>query len=73
MTAEDKIIWYEVRNTVDEYGHEELVASCKTLDEAKVKLRGCCDWYRERGTGRIYKVTQVKRYVTISSRKVFEV
>lgn len=38
-----------------------------TMEEDKVI------WYRERGTGRIYKITQVKRYVTISSRKVFEV
>lgn len=71
--TDDKVILYEVRNTIDEYGHEEVVARCKTLDEAKVKLRDCCDWYRERGTGRIYKVTKATKLVTIRSRKVFEV
>ena len=50
---ENKI--YYIENTVDEY-HTQINGYFPTLDEAKEKLNDCCDWYRPKGTGRIYMV-----------------
>ena len=47
--------FYYIENTVDE-SDSEITAYCKTLKEAKEKLKTCCDWYGEMGTGRIYEV-----------------
>ncbi len=47
--------FYYIENTVDEC-HTEITAYCKTLNEAKERLKTCRDWYGEMGTGRIYEV-----------------
>lgn len=50
---EDKI--YYIENTVDEH-NTQINGYFRTLDEAKEGLKDCCDWYRPKGTGRIYMV-----------------
>ena len=71
--TEPSHIHYEVRNTTDEYGHEEITARCDTMEGAKRILKNICDWYRKLGTGRIYEVTEELRYVPVKSEKVYEV
>lgn len=70
--TETSHVYYEVRNTIDEYGHDKVMAKCETLDDAKRVLKTCADWYRERGTGTIYVVIEELRYVPVKKRKVFE-
>ena len=45
---------YAIENTVNEY-HSNYTRFCSTLEEAKRELQDCCDWFREKGTGRIYR------------------
>ena len=47
--------FYYIENTVDEH-NSDITAYCKTLDDAKERLKSCRDWYGEMGTGRIYEV-----------------
>lgn len=47
--------FYYIENTVDETD-SDITAYCKTLDDAKERLKTCRDWYGEMGTGRIYEV-----------------
>ena len=44
---------YYIKNTVSETC-QDVTGYFKTLDEAKNALNKCGDWYRHRGTGRIY-------------------
>lgn len=44
---------YYIKNTVSET-YQDIKGYFKTLDEAKNALNKCSDWYRPRGTGRIY-------------------
>lgn len=46
---------YYIKNTVSEM-HQDITGYFKTLDEAKNALNKCRDWYRPKGTGRIYLV-----------------
>lgn len=46
---------YYIKNTVSET-YQDIKGYFKTLDEAKNALNKCSDWYRPRGTGRIYWV-----------------
>ncbi len=64
-------IYYEVRNTRDEYGTEEVTAKCDTLDDAKAALKDTADWYRELGTSRIYKITQKMRFIKVKQTLVY--
>lgn len=46
---------YYIENTVSE------INSCvrgyfSSFEDAKECLKDCCDWYREKGTGKIYEV-----------------
>jgi len=45
--------YYFIENTVDEWSTRE-VGSFETKDEAIEALAECEDWYRPKGTGRIY-------------------
>ena len=45
--------FYYIENSVDEY-HSEPQAFFETLDEAKEAMKGFSDWYRGKGTGKIY-------------------
>lgn len=47
--------FYYIENTVDEH-NSDIITYCKTLDDAKERLKVCCDWYRPLGTGRIYEI-----------------
>lgn len=44
---------YYIKNTVSET-RQDITGYFQTLDEAKNALKKCSDWYRPRGTGRIY-------------------
>ena len=46
---------YYIKNTVSEY-NSAISCYFKTLDEAKEALKKCSDWYRPKGTGRIFWV-----------------
>ena len=46
---------YYIKNTISEFS-SECRGYFKTLDEAKEALKKCSDWYRPKGTGRIYWV-----------------
>lgn len=65
-------IYYEVRNTCDEYGTVKVTAKCDTLDEAKEVLSTHADWYCELGTGRIYKITQEMRFAKVKQTLVYK-
>lgn len=54
QTADNSKFYY-IENTVDEH-NSDITVYCKTLDEAKERLKTCRDWYGEMGTGRIYEV-----------------
>lgn len=54
-------LYYEIVNTIDEY-HDKVFVRCMTFEKAKEKLADCCDWYRDKGTGKIYKVTLTPNY-----------
>lgn len=45
--------FYYIENSVDEW-HSSKHCFVDTLDEAKEAMKYCCDWYCERGTGKIY-------------------
>ena len=49
------MVYYEIVNTVSEYC-SDVVSRWTTLELAKEKLKDCADWYREKGTGGIFKV-----------------
>ena len=53
--------YYEIKNTVDEY-HEKVSRRCVTFEKAKEELADCSDWYRDNGTGEIYRVTLTPNY-----------
>ena len=67
------IIKYEVYNTINEQGVEELSASFSNLEAAKEYMaKYCANFYSERGTGVIYKSTYEQRLVKVKKKKVFE-
>ena len=49
------MVYYEIVNTVSEY-RSDVVSRWTTLELAKEKIKDCADWYREKGTGGIFKV-----------------
>jgi len=51
--AEDKI--YYIDNSVDEW-HHSINGYFQTFDAAKEALKDCADWFRPKGTGRIYSI-----------------
>lgn len=48
--------YYEIINTIDEWRNKVSVR-CVTFEKAKEKFADCSDWYRDNGTGEIYRVT----------------
>lgn len=56
--------YYEIENTVNEY-HSVVSAMYTTLEDCKIKLADCADWYCPKGTGTIYHV-----WYTIDSSNV---
>lgn len=55
LDYENKPYIYCVENTINEY-HTQISRYCSSLEEAKRELEECCDWYRSKGTGRIYAI-----------------
>lgn len=47
--------YYEIENTINEY-YTTISARYPTLEECKIKLADCADWYCSKGTGTIYHV-----------------
>lgn len=46
---------YYIKNTVNECD-SRIQGYFSTLDKAQEALKDCCDWYRSKGTGKIYRV-----------------
>lgn len=46
---------YYIENTVNEYD-STIVGYFETFEGAVTALQNCSDWYREKGTGRIYQI-----------------
>lgn len=46
---------YVIKNTVNEW-NSETKGYFSSLDKAKEALKECCDWYRSKGTGKIYRI-----------------
>lgn len=59
---------YFIENTVDEC-NSRITGYFRTFDKAKEALKECSDWYRSKGTGRIYFQ---KFGADQGSKKVFE-
>lgn len=47
---------YLIENTVDEY-RTKVSGYFKTYEDAYEALKECSDWFNDKGTGRIYKVS----------------
>lgn len=45
--------FYYIENYVNEVDKEPTIYT-ETLEEAKEAIKGCSDWYCDRGTGKIY-------------------
>lgn len=45
--------FYYIENTVHEWDSRPSIYT-ETLEEAKEAIKGCSDWYCDRGTGKIY-------------------
>ena len=52
-----EIIYYSIVNTTSDRTRGET-GRYKTYEEAKEDLKNQCDWYREKGTGTIYEITE---------------
>ena len=51
---EDEYVYY-IRNTISEY-KSNIRGYFGSLDKAKEALQNCSDWYRHKGTGKIYRI-----------------
>ena len=67
--------FYYIKNSVDEY-HSEPSVYTETLEEAKEAIKYCEDWYRPRGTGKIFfqptdfeMETEPDKYKRISQKR----
>lgn len=70
-----KFTYYEIWNTLTERT-ADCTERCATLEDAKRRLKNCCDWCRPCGTGRIYKInliTQDDGTVTRTMNMEYEV
>lgn len=45
---------YFIKNTIDEW-NDRIIGYYSSLEKAQEALKDCCDWYRSKGTGRIYR------------------
>jgi hypothetical protein len=45
--------FYYIENSVNEYQSEQTIYT-ETLEEAKEAIKGCSNWYCDRGTGNIF-------------------
>ena len=52
--TESKKIYY-IENTKDDWGRTYISGYYSSLNKAKAGLKNHCDWYRPRGTGKIYE------------------
>lgn len=67
--------YYKIVNTVSET-QSRVSGRYATLEAATEALKGCCDWYRPKGTGTIYEVCHYLNNngeITIYENFVFEV
>lgn len=65
--------FYEIENTISEY-YSSMSGRYITLDLAKEALKTKCDWYREKGTGTIYRcryTVEPDGSVTLERTKVY--
>lgn len=53
---EQKLIYYELSNSINEY-HSSVVYRNIDLEKVKEEMKNHSDWWRDNGTGTIYKVT----------------
>lgn len=56
-SARKEIIYYSIVNTTSEKTMGET-GRYKTYEDAKEGLKNHSDWYREKGTGIIYEITE---------------
>lgn len=66
--------YYEIKNTVSEY-NSSTTGRYITLDLAKEALKTKCDWYRDYGTGTIYRcryTVEPDGSVTVEKTKVYD-
>ena len=67
--------YYEIVNIVSET-QSKVSGRYATLEAAQEALKGCCDWYRPIGTGKIYKLYYFLDYgakINVEKQLVFEV
>lgn len=64
--------WYDLENTTDEI-HTEVNYSSTDLDEVKENMDRFGDWYRENGTGTIYRNLIIKNgdKIELKRKEVF--
>lgn len=46
---------YYIENTINEF-NSRINGYFTSLPKAKEALKDCCDWYRSKGTGKIYAI-----------------
>lgn len=46
---------YYIENSINEY-RREIMGYFSSIDGAKNALKDCCDFYRSKGTGKIYSI-----------------
>ena len=66
--------YYEIHNTISE-SRSTVTGRYATKSAAMEALKNCCDWYRPKGTGKIYEVNCYVDYdhkVTIETKLIFE-
>lgn len=65
--------YYEIRNSVSE-SRTTVTGRYATLDMAIEALKDCCDWYRPKGTGKIYEMCYYLNNgeITVYENFVFE-
>lgn len=64
--------WYDLENTIDEI-HTEINYSSTDLDEVKENMDRFGDWYRDNGTGTIYRNLVIKNnnIIELKRKEVF--
>lgn len=55
MNEELVFSYYEIVNSISEM-QSRVSGRYPTLEDAEEALKDCCDWYRPKGTGKIYVV-----------------
>ena len=75
LTECPSFYYYEIHNTISE-SQTAVTGRYATKSAAMEAFKDCCDWYRPKGTGKIYKIsyyTDFDRKVTVDTKLIFEV